>query len=522
MGFHSARSVADRDYNVTHYLLLLPLLCTPRGCRAAVVLARCISCCARVRKAPPVLSPPRPGRFRPRGLPGGRGVRGRRLGPHPPAPHPNGAPAAAVGLHIKGATRKYRRAIGGGESGGTHRAPGMARCVAPLLLLLAYGTQEAKAWLPRYAAPTAPASASVNAGVYLCEEANGPFCEPGPFAITKEAPMVDKALDVRKKGDATVFYSPMAAAANFSMPVVALICPLYDKTLEEWLENMQRYVQHLASYGFAVLSSTDVARMGLFPGPEALYAKEVFWNLGDHTVEAVEALRARSDLPFIDASRVGVAGYSVGGSLTIRMTMEAAARNTPVLAAVALGPTIGSTRAEGGTGGREIFTQGEGASRVTAPLLLLAGTDDDRGGVDGVDTVYERFVNAPRVKALVDGATHCFVAVYGAGCGRGPRGSCRECEEVSLNGDSVMPVGNGCQNRCTDNDLRTMAAARQMSAAHFLLALHPDAGTLPEALQRYREVAPAYIWGSAFERSSPVSLSSVQKDSLDEMPIAAP
>ena len=67
-----------------------------------------------------------------------------------------------------------------------------------------------------------------------------------------------------------------------------------------------------------------------------------------------------------------------------------------------------------------------------------------------------------------------------------------------------------------------MAAARQMSAAHFLLALHPDAGTLPEALQRYREVAPAYIWGSAFERSSPVSLSSVQKDSLDEMPIAAP
>ena len=402
------------------------------------------------------------------------------------------------------------------------RETARARCVAPLLLLLAYGTQEAKAWLPRYAAPTAPASASVNAGVYLCEEANGPFCEPGPFAITKEAPMVDKALDVRKKGDATVFYSPMAAAANFSMPVVALICPLYDKTLEEWLENMQRYVQHLASYGFAVLSSTDVARMGLFPGPEALYAKEVFWNLGDHTVEAVEALRARSDLPFIDASRVGVAGYSVGGSLTIRMTMEAAARNTPVLAAVALGPTIGSTRAEGGTGGREIFTQGEGASRVTAPLLLLAGTDDDRGGVDGVDTVYERFVNAPRVKALVDGATHCFVAVYGAGCGRGPRGSCRECEEVSLNGDSVMPVGNGCQNRCTDNDLRTMAAARQMSAAHFLLALHPDAGTLPEALQRYREVAPAYIWGSAFERSSPVSLSSVQKDSLDEMPIAAP
>ena len=84
MGFHSARSVAERDYNVTHCLLLLPLLCTPRGCRAAIVLARCISRCARVRKAPPVLFPPQyvPGASAPgaRGLPGGRGVRGRRLG----------------------------------------------------------------------------------------------------------------------------------------------------------------------------------------------------------------------------------------------------------------------------------------------------------------------------------------------------------------------------------------------------------------------------------------------------------
>lgn len=367
------------------------------------------------------------------------------------------------------------------------------------------------------------ASTSVQRGVYVCERKNGPFCPTGPYKSTQG--VIQKKISVREKDDASIFYTneavDAAKKANTTLPIIARINPLYDKTLDEWNANDMRLIQHLTSFGFAVYTTTKVPRMGIFPGPERMYPKELFWDLGDHTLEGIkkisEMVSSSSDdddiLSMLDASRVGVIGYSVGGSLTLRMTMEAQQQGKPVLAAVALGPTIGSERSEGGTGGRDIFTQGDGTSLVRSTLLLLAGDDDDRGGIDGVNTAFQRFVNAPRIKALINGATHCFVSVRGAGCQNGPLGRCRECETVSVQGDTVPNVGDGCKGKCVDTDLRTQAAARQMATALFVLKLYPDGSTVPPELAKYRKAAPTFVWGPAFEGSSPAKLSAVvQKD----------
>ena len=276
-----------------------------------------------------------------------------------------------------------------------------------------------------------------------CQESNGPFCKRGSVGDG----VVEYAFKTRENED-TRIWLPIDTSTNTivnnnkTLPIVLWIHPMYDKTLPVWIAHNRRNIDHLVSHGFAVVATYRVTPMGLRPTFEAAYAPQLFWNIGDHTLEALQLLvrskaasnngnRIPSDIkPFvryIDPSRAGVTGYSVGAALSVRLVDRAAEASwdglsklrtssvkQPVLGAVSLGPTIGLPRNRGGSGARDALLR---VKNRTAPLLLIAGTSDRRNALKDVNTLYDESPNSQlRVRMLLQSGTHCFLNVRGGEC----------------------------------------------------------------------------------------------------------
>ena len=313
---------------------------------------------------------------------------------------------------------------------------------------------------------------------------SGRYCERGPYGDAT----VEFAFKTRENDD-TRIWLPYDGATNSiparePMPIVAYVHPMYDKTLPSWIAHNRRTLDHLASHGFAVLATYRVTPMGLRPTFEAAYPVQLFWNIGDHTLEALQMLVAAkanvtttpSDvspfIQYIDPTRVGVTGYSVGAALSVRLADRAAeaawrgidalrpSAKQPVLGAVSLGPTIGLPRARGGSGGRDELLR---IKNRTVPLLLIAGTNDARNALGDVNTLFEASKDTSQlcVKMLLAGGTHCFINVRGGEC-RG--GFCSDCE--------VSP--GGCYRKCSPQMFAQQATAQAAQAAFFSYLLKDD------------------------------------------------
>lgn len=217
------------------------------------------------------------------------------------------------------------------------------------------------------------------------------------------------------------------------MPLVAYIHPLFGRDLEEWIEANMPMINHLNSRGMLVLVSTQTKHEKL---PRGEYAIDTFQDSAIHLMQALEHVDRRSrgvhpkfgedDWLRGKISRYAVAGYSVGGAMASWLAAESlkspetrAAKGLPselppMSAAVSLGPTVG--RANAPNGAREIYER----LRHRVPHMLIAGTDDNMGGVDGID-VLNRNKNATRVYVLYRDATHCWIMYpFASECGSGP------------------------------------------------------------------------------------------------------
>lgn len=117
------------------------------------------------------------------------------------------------------------------------------------------------------------------------------------------------------------------------------------------------------------------------------FATVVYKNLGHYeTIDQISVARQVAALPYVDASRIGVSGWSYGGYQTL---MCAQAQNAPYAAAVAIAPVTSwkyydtvyaerymDTPQANFEGYRESAPITD-ASKMRLPLLLMSGTADD-------------------------------------------------------------------------------------------------------------------------------------------------
>ena len=238
--------------------------------------------------------------------------------------------------------------------------------------------------------------------------------------------------------------------ANALFPLVLYLHPTHGLVFEGWIAQNDAMLRVLASRGFVVCAPTIVGARdgrgpdspvvgGLFPGEQhtaAVIERRVYPRLLAFAPRAAAHLvrmsltgspsdlshdsghstnpssNRSSALSFpeslarvIDPSRIAFAGFSSGAALAI-YAADAAEQTWPgaTRAVVALAPTIGDFDFA--------RTQFEGrAKRINVPMLLVAGTEDGMGGLEGLVELGDAATNAPRVGVAVAGASHCHLYI---------------------------------------------------------------------------------------------------------------
>jgi dienelactone hydrolase len=238
--------------------------------------------------------------------------------------------------------------------------------------------------------------------------------------------------------------------ANALFPLVLYLHPTHGLVFEGWISQNDAMLRVLASRGFVVCAPTIVGARdgrgpdspvvgGLFPGEQhtaAVIERRVYPRLlafapraaahlvrmslagspSDLSHDSGHSTRPSSNrssaLSFpeslarvIDPSRIAFAGFSSGAALAI-YAADAAEQTWPgaTRAVVALAPTIGDFDFA--------RTQFEGrAKRINLPMLLVAGTEDGMGGLEGLVELGDAATNAPRVGVAVAGASHCHLYI---------------------------------------------------------------------------------------------------------------
>jgi dienelactone hydrolase len=222
--------------------------------------------------------------------------------------------------------------------------------------------------------------------------------------------------------------------ANALFPLVLYLHPTHGLVFEGWIAQNDAMLRVLASRGFVVCAPTIVGARdgrgpdspvvgGLFPGEQhtaAVIERRVYPRLlafapraaahlvrmslagspSDLSHDSGHSTRPSSNrssaLSFpeslarvIDPSRIAFAGFSSGAALAI-YAADAAEQTWPgaTRAVVALAPTIGDFDFA--------RTQFEGrAKRINLPMLLVAGTEDGMGGLEGLVELGDAATNAP-------------------------------------------------------------------------------------------------------------------------------
>ena len=296
---------------------------------------------------------------------------------------------------------------------------------------------------------------------------------------------------------------PPIAPSALPLPVIGFVLPTYGDTPAGWTKRNEALANHIASHGFAVVSSLSTGGLQdegrtRVPGR---YSVNVYLDAPVHTLQMLQriadisvnrTITSKFDSTLrendrtlnllagnIDVYSMGIAGYSVGGAGAM-WTLELAEERWPghVVAAMILAPAIGR-EGRSGNGARSLFVRGDvnrpSGLNISKPLLLMTGSNDNMGGVDGVRTLYKSAIESPRVMLELQGATHCFIPF-----------------EVA--------------NECTSSSWQQQVAAAEHAVAFFRLYLREDMNALPA------------VWGKELIEGSSMPLSTVWRSSAGPLP----
>eukprot|EP00237_Pycnococcus_provasolii_P001059 CAMPEP_0119191652 /NCGR_PEP_ID=MMETSP1316-20130426/2390_1 /TAXON_ID=41880 /ORGANISM="Pycnococcus provasolii, Strain RCC2336" /LENGTH=709 /DNA_ID=CAMNT_0007186709 /DNA_START=174 /DNA_END=2303 /DNA_ORIENTATION=- len=298
--------------------------------------------------------------------------------------------------------------------------------------------------------------------------------------------------------DDAVAFLPASSSSSMAAtkhPILYYVHPIYRLPLEDLVNTHNRaWLESFASQGFIVLCSLRLRSSGLRALPERGYDKETFQEPGEHALATLSLVCQQQQqggasgssavinevVRRIDCSNVGIIGYSVGGAEAVRVAdkMEDAYTKwalsssssrrqfaTPkpprVRGVVSVAPTIG-IRLPYGTGAREELLDGRKNKRT--PILLVAGADDKRGGLEGASDLYASS-KSPRVMQTLAKATHCFISLLGAEC---EGGACGDCAARTYGG---IP---SCERVCSDAIRSQQAISHSLASAWFALLLKRD------------------------------------------------
>lgn len=156
--------------------------------------------------------------------------------------------------------------------------------------------------------------------------------------------------------------------------------PGSQEVLNRWAMDWQQYA---AKCGFVVVC-VDGRGTG---GRGTAFRDVVYKQLGRYeTADQLAAARYVASLPFVDASRIGICGWSYGGYETLMAVTEA---DAPFAAGVAIAPVTSWRFYDTVYTERFMLTPGENAdgyeesapmnraANLNCPLLIMAGTADD-------------------------------------------------------------------------------------------------------------------------------------------------
>jgi len=297
---------------------------------------------------------------------------------------------------------------------------------------------------------------------------------------------------------------PRLPEALEALPIIGFVLPTYGDTAAGWTQRNEAMARHIASHGFGVVSSLatggiqDEGRTRI-PGryPVGVYLDapvhmlQMLQRLADISTNGTATSRFEPSLgperdgalrllkDRVDVDNIAIAGYSVGGAGAM-WTLELAETRWPghVVAAMMLAPAIGREGNQG-NGARSLFVRGSSnrpaGLNVTKPLLLITGSEDNMGGVDGSRNLYKSSTKAPRIMLEILGATHCFIPY-----------------EVA--------------NECAVDSYRQQVAAAEHAVAFFKLYLANDTAALPA------------VWGKELIEGSSMPLSTVWRSSAGPLP----
>ncbi len=199
------------------------------------------------------------------------------------------------------------------------------------------------AWLALIAAPTARA-------------ADDDPTLPGPFDVETSRHTLDRPLVIGGMADTSVsIWYPSGGAGPFPLVV-------FSHGLDGTPAADSVFLRHLASHGYVVAAPQHD------DCPSACTEAAIATAADQRRIDVVSTLQAMQDwsdagdgLPagLVDATRVGLAGWSFGGATALRV-LESEPRP---LAALAFAPAT-------------MFRPGPDPARVTRPVMLVAGRLD--------------------------------------------------------------------------------------------------------------------------------------------------
>ena len=209
--------------------------------------------------------------------------------------------------------------------------------------------------------------------------------------------------------------------AQGRLPVVVL-----SHGLLNWLPALGYLAEHLASRGYAVLGLEHEDEQASDPLRSALYLRPLDQVAALRELHRLDSTPGQPFHQRLAADRVALLGYSMGGygalvtagarvatdSMAYRyvpggalavhakpLDAELASWQARVAAVVAIAPWGGQSSIGA--------LQGPGLRGLTAPTMFIAGDQDDISGyADGVRSVWERLVSAPRWLLVYENARH--------------------------------------------------------------------------------------------------------------------
>ncbi len=212
------------------------------------------------------------------------------------------------------------------------------------------------------------------------------FSVPGPFASGWREVVV-----TRPNGstfESLLYYPALASEQNAEIDPQAGQCPGISFG-HGWMTSVDRYrstFAHLATWGYVVIASRS--QSGLFPNHQ---------DFANDLRHCLTWLVERSDDPdsflytFIYGDALGLSGHSMGSGASIL----AASADSRVKAIANLAANETRTSAI------------DAMSSVTAPISLIAGSDDSITSVDANGQLMYNNGNQPKQLPIITGAFHC-------------------------------------------------------------------------------------------------------------------